>query len=88
MHGVTIITMKQMKCYSFSKSFCTICCDPEQEGNRIPDKERVLIACDLHVRYPWTTRFGKYTTSVGLVVRVSGYRYRGLGFDSRRYQIF
>ena len=24
----------------------------------------------------------------GLVDRVSGYRYRGLGFDSRRYQIF
>ena len=24
----------------------------------------------------------------GLVVTVSGYRYRGLGFDSRRYQIF
>ena len=24
----------------------------------------------------------------GLVVRVSGYRYRGLGFYSRRYQIF
>ena len=24
----------------------------------------------------------------GLVVRVSGYRYRGLGFDSRRYRIF
>ena len=24
----------------------------------------------------------------GLVVRVSGYRYRGLVFDSRRYQIF
>ena len=24
----------------------------------------------------------------GLVVRVSGYRYRGLGFDSRCYQIF
>ena len=24
----------------------------------------------------------------GLVVRVSGYRYRGLEFDSRRYQIF
>ena len=24
----------------------------------------------------------------GLVVRVSGYTYRGLGFDSRRYQIF
>ena len=24
----------------------------------------------------------------GLVVRVSGYRYRGSGFDPRRYQIF
>ena len=24
----------------------------------------------------------------GLVVRVSGYRYRGLGCDSRLYQIF
>jgi hypothetical protein len=24
----------------------------------------------------------------GLVVRVSGYGYRGLGFDPRRYQIF
>jgi hypothetical protein len=24
----------------------------------------------------------------GLVVRVPGYRFRGLGFDSRRYQIF
>ena len=24
----------------------------------------------------------------GLVVRVSGYSYRGLGFDSRIYQIF
>jgi hypothetical protein len=24
----------------------------------------------------------------GLVVRVSGYRYRGSGFDSRRFQIF
>ena len=24
----------------------------------------------------------------GIVVRVSGYRYRGPGFDPRRYQIF
>ena len=31
---------------------------------------------------------GKVDRLCGLVVRVSGYRYRGLGFDSRRYQIF
>ena len=30
----------------------------------------------------------KYDRLCGLVVRASGYRYRGLGFDSRRYQIF
>ena len=29
-----------------------------------------------------------YARLCGLVVRVSGYRHRGLGFDSRRYQIF
>ena len=29
-----------------------------------------------------------YDRLCGLVVRVSGYRYGGLGFDSRRYQIF
>ena len=27
-------------------------------------------------------------SACGLVVRVSGYRYRGPGFDPRRYQIF
>ena len=41
-----------------------------------------------------TVRAGDYTffyvenRLCGLVVRVSGYRYRGLGFDSRHYQIF
>ena len=29
-----------------------------------------------------------YDRPCGLVVRVSGYRYRGPGFDPRRYQIF
>ena len=32
--------------------------------------------------------YTEYDRLCGLVVRVSGYRYRGLGFDSRRYQIF
>ena len=31
---------------------------------------------------------GQIDRLCGLVLRVSGYRYRGLGFDSRRYQIF
>jgi hypothetical protein len=31
---------------------------------------------------------GIWTRLCDLVVRVPGYRYRGLGFDSRRYQIF
>ena len=34
------------------------------------------------------TAIGLSDRLCGLVVRVSGYRYRGLGFDSRRYQIF
>ena len=34
------------------------------------------------------TLFPNWDRLCGLVVRVSGYRYRGLGFDSRRYQIF
>ena len=29
-----------------------------------------------------------YDRLCGLVVRASGYRYRGPGFDPRRYQIF
>ena len=32
--------------------------------------------------------YGPKDRLCGLVVRVSGYRYRGPGFDSRRYQIF
>ena len=32
--------------------------------------------------------YGSVDRLYGLVVRVSGYRYRGPGFDPRRYQIF
>ena len=37
-----------------------------------------------------TGRRNKWKKEYSLVIciRVSGYRYRGLGFDSRRYQIF
>ena len=41
-----------------------------------------FISCNLTTVYQVNDRL------CGLVVRVSGYRYRGLGFDSRRYQIF
>ena len=42
-----------------------------------------------NVSYPSCADFLHFQIVVcGLVVRVSGYRYRGLGFDSRRYQIF
>ena len=39
---------------------------------------------------PWQNyaNLCNYDILCGLVVRVSGYRYRGLGFDSRCYQIF
>ena len=35
-----------------------------------------------------SVKFPSIDRLCGLVVRVSGCRYRGLGFDSRRYQIF
>ena len=41
-----------------------------------------------HLVKIFITYYGTQDRLCGLVVRVSGYRYRGLGFDSRRYQIF
>jgi len=38
--------------------------------------------------YVWNMYMSAYDRLCGLVVRVSGYRYRGPGFDPRRYQIF
>jgi hypothetical protein len=42
----------------------------------------------VHIKYfkrVWHVLLDRFC---GLAVRVPGYRYRGLGFDSRRYQIF
>ena len=41
-----------------------------------------ILCNDFNSSYPSVHRL------CGLVVRVSGYRYRGPGFDPRRYQIF
>jgi len=48
--------------------------------------------CPKHVEFYSKNKFEKLVHLVdrlcGLVVRISGYRYRGSGFDPRRYQIF
>ena len=60
-------------------------------------KERGMsfVSCMFKTPRLWTYRSTKIGPGslvgdrlCGLVVRVSGYRYRGLGFDSQRYQIF
>jgi len=57
----------------------------------------IIIIIIIIINYKWVvTRwqwlfymYTKYEDRLcGLVVRVSGYRYRGPGFDPRRYQIF
>ena len=55
------------------------------EDRRKTGKEECL---DYKNCYIFVNALGKEDRLCGLVVRVSGYRYRGLGFDSRRYQIF
>ena len=59
------------------------------ESNLIDNLQtRFIIISLCRLRYAnWTFSSGSIRLC-GLVVRVSGYRYRGLGFDSRRYQIF
>ena len=65
---------------------------------RLYNHEHKFLECWIHLQYGLVYRplCGEINKSItlrmdrlcGLVVRVSGYRYRGLGFDSRRYQIF
>ena len=53
---------------------------------------RHIIIYGLPPCHHFPTFFGSVSSPLdrlcGLVVRVSGYRYRGPGFDPRRYQIF
>jgi len=79
-------------------------CEPIQATPSMHGRVRVSTEADdgnfehwLYIRniHPRTYSFAHYyhyyyltDRLCGLVVRVSGYRYRGLGFDSRRYQIF
>jgi len=51
------------------------------QGKAVTDKETIMMENYFHCDR-------LRDRLCGLVVRVSGYRYRGLGFDSRRYQIF
>jgi hypothetical protein len=52
----------------------------------IVDWATLLQAGKSRVRFPM--RLLEFSVTSGLVVRVPGYRSRGSGFDSRRYQIF
>ena len=65
-----------------TETLCTVKKTPD-DGQRI---------CPKHVEFYSKNKFEKVVHLVdrlcGLVVRVSGYRYRGPGFDPRRYQIF
>jgi hypothetical protein len=53
-------------------------------------KSGILLMCLLIIYVMQLSAVGIYFLDrlCGLVVRVLGYRFRGPGFDSRRYQIF
>ena len=61
---------------------------------KFQDRIYILYFSTMEEILTWTLNmlcFKQFNPNVfihGLVVRVSGCRYRGLGFDSRRYQIF
>jgi hypothetical protein len=67
--------------------------------NLLDNEDHVIARCLLLVLYcnvmargqspiAFRTLMTEINHFCGLVVRVPGYRSRGLGFDSRRYQIF
>ena len=76
--------------------------DPVSLGYRVPKFRRNILSRKVGTRLPSDASYpirGPRIFNIiiiiiiidrlcGLVVRVSGYRYRGPGFDPRRYQIF
>jgi len=73
------ITVKRR---SFNLSFSHEFCNPSPQNILLYDRLRNL------TNYFKQTKRHLKDRLCGLVVRVSGYRYRGPGFDPRRYQIF
>ena len=61
--------------------FCQQITTNLMEDNEFVDKLWMSVEAHFHL-------IGYVNRLCGLVVRVSGYRYRGPGFDPRRYQIF
>jgi len=55
--------------------------------NRMYENQNLLYIIPL-MRHTIVVCISSIDRLCGLVVRVSGYRYRGPGFDPRRYQIF
>ena len=53
-----------------------------------PDMKILVMEVDMYFEYLISFILSGVDRLCGLVVRVSGYRYRGPGFDPRRYQIF
>ena len=59
---------------------------PRLMKNNLPG--RGLTKVEKHCYRVFLLPYTRVDRLCGLVVRVSGYRYRGPGFDPRRYQIF
>jgi len=73
----------------FSKNTKSILRTRQKMGHckyiRLKTETEVQLGCDDDL---FTSLIPHNDRLCGLVVRVSGYRYRGPGFDPRRYQIF
>ena len=90
---LTLITVQNVLLHRYVRKFCT----PQRKFVvfliiQLYTLTRVVNSVTAHVLLlPLISDGGPHPSwdrLCGLLVRVSGYRYRGLGFDSRRYQIF